>query len=133
MRILKMSSYCVPEHVSSTHLTADLQDAFLKNGFTIVNYVPTPTRGVSDEVRAKYKKIKYEEMEDGKIIIHRFAMFREGRNPIQRALRYGLVNIAQYFKGSRARDIDVIYAGSTPPTQACSGRTYCFPGKLLLP
>jgi len=117
MRILKMSSYCVPEQVSSTHLSADLQKAYLNNGFTIVNYVPTPTRGVSDEVRAKYKKIKYEELEDGKIVIHRFAMFREGRNPIQRALRYALVNIAQYFKGSRAKDIDVIFAGSTPPTQ----------------
>lgn len=117
MRILKMSSYCVPEQVASTHLTKDLQEAYLKNDFTIVNYVPTPTRGVSDEVREKYKKIKYEELEGGKVIIHRFAMFREGKNPIQRAFRYFLVNFVQYFKGSRAEGIDVITAGSTPPTQ----------------
>jgi hypothetical protein len=44
-------------------------------------------------------------------------MFREGTNPIQRAIRYVLVNLIQYFKGSRAKDIDVILAGSTPPTQ----------------
>ena len=117
MRILKLSSYCTPEQVSSSHLSKDLTAAYINAGFTIVNYVPTPTRGISDEVRQKYKKIKYEELEDGKFVIHRFPMFREGRNPIQRAIRYVLVNIIQYFKGSRAKDVDVIYAGSTPPTQ----------------
>ena len=117
MRMLKLSPYCEPEQVSSSHLSRDLREAYMKAGFTSVNYVPTPTRGVSDEVRAKYKKIKYEELEDGKFVIHRFSMFREGKNPIQRAIRYVLVNIIQYFKGSRAKDVDVIYAGSTPPTQ----------------
>ena len=117
MKILKLSPYCAPEQVSSSHLTADLNKAFLEAGFTIENYVPTPTRGVSKEVRDKYKKIKYEAQENGQVIIHRFAMFREGRNPIQRALRYFLVNIAQYWKGSRAKGIVLIYAASTPPTQ----------------
>lgn len=67
MKILKLSAYHAPEQVSSSHLTADLNDAYLAAGFTIENYVPTPTRGVSKEVRAKYKKIKYEEQADGKI------------------------------------------------------------------
>ncbi len=117
MKILKMSAYYAPEQISSSHLTEDLNKAYMQAGFIIENYVPTPTRGVSDEVRRRYKKIKYEEQENGQVIIHRFAMFREGKNPIQRALRYFLVNIAQYWKGSRARNIDVILAGSTPPTQ----------------
>jgi len=117
MKILKLSSYYSPELISSTHLSRDLEDAYLDAGFTIDVFCPTPTRGVSDEVRKEYKKIKYEEMREGKIIVHRFAMFREGKNPIQRALRYVLVNIAQYQKGSRAEEIDVIMAGSTPPTQ----------------
>ena len=117
MRILKLSSYCYPEQVSSSHLSRDLNRAFLRENFTIVNYVPTPTRGVNDAVRKKYSKIKYEEREDGKIVIHRFSMFREGRNPVQRAIRYVLVNIIQYFKGRKAKDVDLIYAGSTPPTQ----------------
>lgn len=117
MKILKLSAYCSPEQVSSSHLSKDLTEAFLANGITVENYVPTPTRGVSKEVREKYKKVKYEELENGKIIIHRFSMFGEGRNPIQRAFRYVLVNIIQYIKGSHAKDIDVIYAGSTPPTQ----------------
>ena len=59
MKILKMSAYYAPERISSSHLTADLTRAYLAAGFTIENYVPTPTRGVSKEVRAKYKKIKY--------------------------------------------------------------------------
>jgi len=117
MRILKLSGYFYPEEIASSHLTRDLQEAYLAAGFTFVNYVPTPTRGVSDEMRRVYKKRRYEEYEEGRIIVHRFPMFREGKNPIQRALRYGLVNLVQYFKGSRAKGIDLILAGSTPPTQ----------------
>lgn len=117
MKLLKLSSYYKPELISSTHLSKDLEEAYLDAGFTIDVYCPTPTRGISKEVRAKYKKIKYEEMADGKITVHRFSMFREGKNPIMRAIRYVFVNIAQYHKGSHAKDIDVIMSGSTPPTQ----------------
>ena len=117
MKILKMSAYFEPEQVSSSHLTKDLTAAYIKAGFTIENYVPTPTRGVSGEVRAKYKKIKYEELENGHVIVHRFSLFREGHNAIQRALRYVLCNLIQYWKGIHAKNIDVILAGSTPPTQ----------------
>ena len=51
------------------------------------------------------------------IQIHRFAMFREGRNPVARAIRYVLVNLIQYHKGCRAKDVSVVLSGSTPPTQ----------------
>ena len=69
MKILKMSAYYAPEQIASTHLTADLTKAYLEAGFTVENYVPTPTRGVSKEIREKYKKIKYEEMENGQVIV----------------------------------------------------------------
>lgn len=117
MKMLKLSAYCAPEQVASSHLGRDLQQAYLEHGFYIENFVPTPTRNVTPEVRKQYKKIKYEEMENGHIIIHRFAMFGEGKNPILRAVRYVLVNLAQYYKGSHAKGIDLISAGSTPPTQ----------------
>ena len=117
MRILKLSGYFYPEQISSSHLSKDLNEAYLNAGFTFVNYVPTPTRGISEEVRKEYKSIKYEELDDGKVIVHRFSMFREGKNPIQRAIRYALVNFIQYFKGSSAENIDLILSGSTPPTQ----------------
>ncbi len=117
MKILKLASYCTPEQISSTHLSMDLNEAYLAEGFTFDVYAPTPTRGISDEVRKKYKKIKYEELDNGQTVIHRFAMFREGKNPILRAIRYFLINIVHYFKGIKAKDIDLILSGSTPPTQ----------------
>lgn len=117
MRILKLSGYFYPEQVSSTHLSKDLNEAYMKAGFDFVNYVPTPTRGISEEVRKEYKTKKYEVRDNGHTIVHRFAMFREGKHPLQRAVRYVLVNIIQYFKGSSAKNIDLILSGSTPPTQ----------------
>ena len=71
MKILKLSAYCPPEKESSSHLTEDLNRAYLQAGFTIENFVPTPTRGINDEVRKQYKKIKYEELEGGKRRIRR--------------------------------------------------------------
>lgn len=117
MKILRLSSYYEPERVSSSHLSDDLDEALIKNGWTIENFVPTPTRGVSKEVRQKYKKIKYETKYNNQLIIHRFSMFSEGVKPIQRAVRYFLVNCIQYVKGSHAKGVDILYSGSTPPTQ----------------
>lgn len=117
MKILKLSPYYAPERISSSHLSQDLEEAYIAAGFETEVYCPTPTRGITAEVREQYKNILYEEKYDGKIKIHRFSMMREGRNPIVRALRYVLVNLIQYRKGGRADGIDVIMAGSTPPTQ----------------
>lgn len=117
MKILRLSPYYAPERISSTHLTEDLDAAYAAKGYVTELFVPTPTRGISQEEWTKYKKIKYEEKLDGKLIVHRFSMFREGRNPILRALRYVLVNVIQYFKGVGTKDVDVILGGSTPPTQ----------------
>lgn len=117
MKVLKLSSYYAPERISSSHLTVDMEEAYIKAGITTEVYAPTPCRGISKEERKTYKKIKYEEKENGKIVIRRFAMFKEGRNPIGRALRYVLVNLVHYHKGVHAKDVDAIVAGSTPPTQ----------------
>lgn len=117
MKILKLSPYYAPERISSSHLSSDLEQAYVDAGFETVVYCPTPTRGITAAERAKYTKIKYEEAYGGAIKIHRFAMFREGRNPIGRAIRYVLVNLVQYHKGTRAKGIDVILGASTPPTQ----------------
>lgn len=117
MKILKLSPYYEPEQIASSHLTKDLEEAYVNAGFEIEIYAPTPTRGVTEDIRRKYKGIKYEEKYGGKIKINRFAMFREGKNPVIRTIRYVLCNVIQYLKGIRAKDIDIIIAGSTPPTQ----------------
>ena len=116
-KVLKLSPYCFPEQVSSTHMSEDLNKAMYDAGFVYENFVPTPSRGISKEDRKKYKKIKYEERDGGHLMIHRFPMFAEGKNPALRAIRYVLVNLKQYRRGSRAKDIDIIYSASTPPTQ----------------
>lgn len=117
MKILKLPPYYSPEQVASSHLTNDVNEAFVQAGFTIENYVPSPSRGVSKEVRKQYKKIRYEENANGKIIVHRFPVFAERKNTLLRAFRYLLVNLKQYRRGVKAKNVDVIYAGSTPPTQ----------------
>lgn len=117
MKILKLSPYFYPEQISSSHLDRDLCEAFCEAGFIQENYVPMPSRGISDEERNEYKDKKIEVLNDGAIVVHRFPMVKEGKNSIQRALKYVLTNIIQLHKGKKAKDIDVIFAGSTPPTQ----------------
>ncbi len=117
MRILRLPAYFYPERMASTHLQEDRLEGFAGAGHTVVVYAPTPTRGIDRETAKRFQKIKYEELYDGRVQIHRFALFREGKNPILRALRYVLCCFLQYRKACRAKDIDVIYASSTPPIQ----------------
>ena len=117
MNILKLPPYYYPEAISSSHLTKDLEEAYSQAGFNTIVFAPTPTRGISDAVYKEYKDITYEERYDGRIQIHRFPMFREGKNPVGRAIRYFLVHWKQYWKAIKESDTDIISAGSTPPTQ----------------
>lgn len=117
IRMLLLPPYFFPEQTASTHLDMDRYLAYMEAGITTDVYVAMPTRGISEKCREKYKKIKNENMFEGTVNIHRFLMFREGRNPLVRAIRYILVNCIQYIKGTREKGIDLIYSGSTPPTQ----------------
>lgn len=112
-----LNAYFYPENIAFSHLEKDLLDAFVAAGFEIDVITPMPTRGISDEIRKQYKKKKYEEMYDGKVKIHRFFMFGEGKNPIIRAIRYILCNIIEYFKAIKFKDCNIIFSNSTPPTQ----------------
>ncbi len=117
MKILKLPPYYFPEQISSTVMTHDLEEAYVSCGFEMEVYAPIPTRGVSEEIRERYKTVKYEETYGGKIKIHRFGMSREGRNILLRAIRYIRTNYKQYRLGKKAKDVDVIMGASTPPTQ----------------
>lgn len=117
MNILKLSAYYYPEQISSAHLTYDIEEALIKAGHKIIIIAPSPSRNISNDLRRKYKKLKIETKYDGAITIRRFRMFKEGKNPLIRAVRYFLCNVIQYIKGCREKDIDLVFAGSTPPTQ----------------
>ena len=121
MKVLQLTGYFLPEKAASIYLTENRLEAFGKAGIDTVIWASRPTRGLSDEEYEEYKHKKLEMMYDGKVTVKRFAMYREGRNPILRALRYSLNWIIQLWKGLREKDVDVIYLASTPPIQGMLG------------
>lgn len=121
MRILYLPAYFYPEKAASSYLGENRNQAFTNAGYEIEAYVPMPCRGISKEVREEYKTKRLEKLYDGKMTLHRFSMYAEGRNPIMRALRYVFCWIAQGWKGLRAKDVNCIYLTSTPPIQGMLG------------
>ena len=121
MKVLQLTGYFMPEKASNLYMAEDRLENFSKEGLDTVIWASRPTRGLSDEEYLEYKNKKVELMYDGKVTIHRFAMYREGKNPILRALRYSLNWITQLWKGLREKDVDCIYLESTPPIQGMLG------------
>ena len=117
MKALIYSAYYEPEVAASMYLSTNLYEDIAKSGTIVSLYVPTPTRGVSDEQRKEFstkKKIEYKC--DEKLIIKRVSIPREGKRAINRVLRYLLVNAAFIFK-CFSEDPDYIFVQSTPTTQ----------------
>ena len=121
MKVMQLTGYFLPEKAASIYLTENRLEAFAKAGFDTVIWASRPTRGLSDEEYQEYKKKYLETMYGGKVTVHRFTMFREGKNPLLRALRYSLNWIIQLWKGLREKDVDCIYLASTPPIQGLLG------------
>ena len=117
MRILQLAGYFFPEKAASIYLEDNRYEAFSDAGFHTIVYAARPQRGLSEEEYQEYKHKKLEMMYDGGVEVHRFAMYREGKNPVLRALRYFLISAIQFWKGAWTKDINLIYVASTPPTQ----------------
>ena len=117
MRILQLAGYFFPEKAASIYLEENRYEAFSNAGFKTIVYAARPQRGLTEEEYQKYKHKKLEMMYNGGVEVHRFAMYREGKNAVLRAFRYFLISIVQLWKGIWAKDIDLIYVASTPPTQ----------------
>ncbi len=123
MKILMLPTYFEPERVASNYLSNNRDEAFAIAGFYMENYVPTPCRGISKEVREKYsrKEYRHQVILDGHYAVNRFSMFSEGKNPLMRALRYSLCSLIQLCKAISTKNIDCIFLVSTPPTQGLVG------------
>ena len=123
MRILFLPAYYYPEHAASSYLGDDLRQSLCDDGNEILLYAPTPCRGVSDEVRKEYSSLEHrqESLLNGRLIVNRFRLPREKRNPISRFLRYVLCWIKQYNRGCSSEGIDCIFLASTPPIQGLLG------------
>lgn len=118
MKVLDFPAYFYPESISSSHLDSDLHQAIVDAGVQIDLYTATPCRGVTDAVRQAYKKKKVEEMYDGRMTVHRYSLYKEGKNPLLRALRYFIQCVKQFNRGvfaKGARECDVMFVASTPP------------------
>lgn len=123
MRILYLPAYFFPEKAASSSLSESRNQAFADAGFEIEAYAPTPCRGITKEERKVYssKEHRVEIMYDGKMTLHRFPLYAEGKNPVLRALRYGICWIVQFHKALWTKDIDCMYLASTPPIQGLIG------------
>lgn len=117
MRILYPSAYFQPENTAFSHLDNDLLTALTDAGYEFEVICPTPTRGISEEVRRQYKKCKEEYLYNGAVHVRRFWAPRERKNPVIRALRYFWCNFRTYQIGKKFSGIDLVLAWSTPPTQ----------------
>ena len=118
MKILFLPTYFTPEQTSSSLLIKNRYDAFIEAGFLVTVYAPCPTRGICEKERLLYKRrLRKESLYGGKMIVRRFSLFREGKNPVLRALRYVVACVKHFYYGCKAKDADVIFVGSTPPIQ----------------
>ena len=119
IKILAPYAYFAPEQAASSYLWQNLHEDFAKAGMDCVVYVPTPTRGISLDVRKEYKqKYVIEQKYNDRLTIVRFSLYGEGKNPLMRALRYFLSCGIQFSKcmwGKNVRNCNVIFLASTPP------------------
>lgn len=121
MKLLLLPPYFTPESQSSSLLDHHRYEAFANANIEMILYTPTPTRGVTEDVRNEYKSRKRESMYDQKMSVVRYSLMHEGKNPICRALRYFLGFVKQYYYGRRQKHIDCIFLVSTPPIQGLLG------------
>lgn len=115
MKVLFLPGYYKPEQAASSYLWDNIREVCIQAGNEVVVYAPLPTRGISDETRKKYRKRLYEVEFDGRLKVHRFRMIKEGKNSLQRALRYALCIVRQTLNGCKEPDVDVYFISSTPP------------------
>ncbi|MBO7416010.1 MAG: glycosyltransferase family 4 protein [Bacteroidaceae bacterium] len=112
MRILIPFSYYHPEQCAGLFVIDDMTAEAARQGISSLITVPTPTRNVEPGAKWSRDESSY----DGKVKIHRFCMFKEGKNPVLRALRYVLCEIVQLHY-MLWKKYDVAFIDSTPPIQ----------------
>ena len=112
MKILIPFSYYHPEQCAGLFVIDDMTAEAAQQGIGSVITVPTPTRNVAPG--AKWER--EETLCDGKVLVHRFRMYGEGKNHVLRALRYLLCEIVQLHY-MLWKKYDVAFIDSTPPIQ----------------
>lgn len=112
MRVIFPCSYYLPETAASLYITDNIVHTCAEDGNVVLLYTPTPTRSVPEGSLW----VREETLVDGRLHIKRFSMYREGNNPVLRALRYFLCEIVQLHY-CLWKKYDVAFIDSTPPIQ----------------
>lgn len=112
MKVIFPFSYYYPEQCAGIFVVDDLMHRLAAEGDESVIYVPTPTRNVREGVGWKLKEVHC----DGKMVVKRFRMYGEGKNPLLRALRYCFCELV-YLHHLLCDKYDVAFIDSTPPIQ----------------
>ena len=120
MHLLYFVQYFPPEKASGLPIVTDMIEGFAEHGWDVDVYIPTPTRGVSDEVRREYAKRRKEVLCNGKLTIHRMHLYREGTGMFQRTIRYSIFSLQCLVRGL-VLPADAIFTGGGPPTQGIIG------------
>lgn len=112
MKAIFPCSYYLPETAASLYITDNIVHACADKGIEVDLYTPSPTRNVPDGSVWE----REERQMDGKLRIHRFHLYGEGKNPMLRALRYflGEFVLLHYCMWKK---YDVAFVDSTPPIQ----------------
>ena len=112
MKAIFPCSYYLPETAASLYITDNIVHACADKGIEVDLYTPSPTRDVPDGSVWE----REERQMDGKLRIHRFHLYGEGKNPMLRALRYflGEFILLHYCMWKK---YDVAFVDSTPPIQ----------------
>lgn len=112
MKAIFPCSYYLPETAASLYITDNIVHACADKGIEVDLYTPSPTRKVPDGSVWE----REERQMDGKLRIHRFHLYGEGKNPMLRALRYflGEFILLHYCMWKK---YDVAFVDSTPPIQ----------------
>lgn len=121
MKVLLLKDYFYPEQCAGIQLTNDLLQGFSESGLESEVFVPIPCRGVDKKTRKAYRKKKNEVLHNGKVKLHRYWLPYERKNTLLRAFRYLLQNVRQFFKGLTCKNVDIVFLGSTPPTNGIVG------------
>lgn len=115
MNILEFKMYYEPEITSGIALDSDTAEDLAANGHTVMLFVPTPSRGITKE-QAK-AVLKCESKINDNLKIYRYAMYSERGGLVARSFRYLLCSIKQLWIGLTVKEVDLVFAGSTPPFQ----------------
>lgn len=117
MKLLYFVQYYKPEKASGGILVENLLEGFAKYGWNVQVFTPTPTRGISDEIRKEYKKNKKRQyFFNNKLIINRMSLYREKKGILSRTIRYIIFSCQCLWKGFTEPG-EIVFSGSGPPTQ----------------